>query len=65
VRAVALERLVRRSHAGHAIVRVGVLRGSAELFAHAWIEIDGRIVGDERSHVRRFTPLESFSALGE
>jgi hypothetical protein len=65
VRAIALERLVRRAHAGHAVVRVGVLKGGREFFAHAWIEIDGRVVGDEPSHVRRFTPLESFSALGE
>jgi len=65
VRAVALERLVRRARAGRAVVRVGVLKQEEQFFAHAWIEIDGRVVGDEAAHVRRFTPLDDFSALPE
>jgi len=65
VRAVALERLMWRAGAGRAVVKVGVLKGGSELLAHAWIEIDGHVVGDEPSHVRRFTPLENFSALSD
>jgi hypothetical protein len=63
VRAVALERLIRRANAGSAIVKVGVAQNAGGFFAHAWVELEGRVVGDEASFVRRFTPLEEFSAL--
>lgn len=63
VRAVALERQIRRAHAGAAVVRIGVAPVGGELLAHAWIELEGRVIGDEMSNVRRFTPLHDFSAL--
>lgn len=63
VRAVALERQIRRANAGTAVVRVGVTQAAGELLAHAWIELDGRVIGDEPAKVRRFTPLHDFSAL--
>jgi len=63
VRAVALERQIRRAHAGSAVVRIGVAPVGGELLAHAWIELDGRVIGDEMSNVRRYTPLHDFSAL--
>lgn len=63
VRAVALERMIVRSGVGTAVVRVGVLRGNDQFLAHAWIELAGRVIGDEASRVGRFTPLQDFSAL--
>lgn len=63
VRAVALESQIRRANAGPAVVRVGVAQVAGELLAHAWIELEGQVIGDEPSHVRRFTPLHDFSAL--
>ena len=63
VRAVALESQIRRANAGPAVVRVGVSQVAGELYAHAWIELEGRVIGDELSRVRRFTPLHDFSAL--
>lgn len=63
VRAVALEGQIRRANAGPAVVRVGVAQVAGELLAHAWIELEGQVIGDEPSHVRRFTPLHDFSAL--
>ena len=63
VRAVALERMIVRAGAGPAVVRVGVQRDDQQFHAHAWIELDGRVVGDEPSRIRRFTPLHDFSAL--
>ncbi|HVX39496.1 MAG TPA: lasso peptide biosynthesis B2 protein [Gemmatimonadaceae bacterium] len=63
VRAVALERLLQRRHAGPAAVRVGVHRERDRLFAHAWIELGGTVVGDDPAFVRRFVPLHDFSAL--
>lgn len=63
VRAVALERQIRNANAGTAVVRVGVAQSAGQLLAHAWIELEGRVVGDEPARVRRFTPLHDFSAL--
>lgn len=63
VRAVALERQIRGANAGPAVVRIGVRHASGGLLAHAWIELDGRVVGDELARVRRYTPLRDFSAL--
>ena len=63
VRAVALERMIVRAGVGPAVVRVGVLRGEDQFLAHAWIELEGRVIGDEPSHTARFTPLHDFSAL--
>ena len=63
VRAVALERLLQRAHAGAAAVRVGVHRERDRLLAHAWIELGGTVVGDDPAFVRRFVPLHDFSAL--
>ena len=63
VRAVALERQIKRANAGAAVVRVGVAQVAGELLAHAWIELEGQVIGDEEVRVRRFTPLQDFSAL--
>ena len=63
IRSIALERLIDRAGCGGAIVRVGVLRQGDTLLAHAWIELDDRVIGDEPAFVRRFTPLQPFSAL--
>lgn len=63
VRAVALERMIVRAGVGPAVVKVGVQRGGDQFFAHAWIELDGRVVGDEPVRIQRFTPLHDFSAL--
>lgn len=63
VRAMALERQIRRANAGAAVVRVGVTQVAGELLAHAWIELEGQVIGDEEVRVRRFTPLHDFSAL--
>lgn len=63
VRAVALERMIRRAGAGAAVVRVGVRMHGERLLAHAWIEQDGRVIGDEPDRVSLFTPLHDFTAL--
>jgi hypothetical protein len=62
VRAVALERQIQHANAGPAVVRVGVAQVAGELLAHAWIELEGQVIGDEQARVRRFTPLHDFSA---
>lgn len=63
VRAIALERLLRHTEAGAAAVRIGIRRHRTVLLAHAWIELGGRVVGDDPARVRQFIPLHDFSAL--
>lgn len=64
VRAMALERMIDKveSQSG-AVVRVGIAEERGEFLAHAWIELNGKVVGDHPSNIRRFTPLQDFSGL--
>lgn len=63
VRAVALERMLEASGVRGAVVRVGVRPAGQELLAHAWVELEGRVIGDDPTRVSRFAPLSDFSAL--
>ena len=65
VRAIALEQMIVKAGAGPAVVRVGVLTGPDRFLAHAWIEREGRVIGDEPARVAMFTPLHDFSALAQ
>ncbi|HYN77928.1 MAG TPA: lasso peptide biosynthesis B2 protein [Lamprocystis sp. (in: g-proteobacteria)] len=38
-------------------VCLGARQGPAGLLAHAWVELDGRVLNDNPSVARRFTPL--------
>lgn len=53
--------IVRRFHAegiqGGA-VRVGVARRAGAFTAHAWVEIDGEVVGDDEGTVERYASLD-------
>jgi hypothetical protein len=64
VRAIALERVTQQANVG-ATVRIGVRRRSETLLAHAWVECDGRVIGDDPARTRQFVPLHDFSALTE
>lgn len=63
VRALALEQLADREGAAGALVRVGVRYSREGFEAHAWLEVDGRVVGDTEEHVSGFSVLEDFSGL--
>ncbi len=63
VRALALEELAGREGADAAFVRVGVRRSSDGFEAHAWLEVDGHVVGDTEENVAGFVVLEDFSGL--
>lgn len=63
VRALALEDLARREGADAALVRVGVRRDETGFEAHAWLEIDGNVVGDTVDNVKSFIVLDDFSGL--
>lgn len=45
-------------------LRIGVRKDDGSLRAHAWVELDGQIVGDSGAHVARFTALAGPHALG-
>jgi hypothetical protein len=42
-------------------MRVGVARQNGAFVAHAWIELDGRVIGDDALAVQMYTPLEGLS----
>lgn len=73
VRSLALADLLGRHGVKGAEIRIGVRQPSAEtaapqatsgaLEAHAWVELDGTILGDDPRQARRFTPLGGVRAV--
>jgi hypothetical protein len=57
VRAIALERWLRRRGIEAGRVRVGVRWQGGAFSAHAWVELNEQVLGDAEWHVRAFTPL--------
>lgn len=61
VRALALQRMLRRRGYPDSSVRVGVRRrsggGEGALLAHAWVEYRGAVLADEEWRVRQFAEL--------
>ncbi|HEU4630083.1 MAG TPA: lasso peptide biosynthesis B2 protein [Gemmatimonadaceae bacterium] len=57
VRSLALAELLARQGVPGPLIRVGVRRTAGVLDAHAWIELDGRVIGDDPRRTRAFTPL--------
>lgn len=64
VRSLALQRMLHRAHVSGGVVRIGVRRKGEKLEAHAWIELDGEVVGERPEHAATFTPLHDFTAMG-
>jgi len=56
VRSMALERMLRRHGFEGGEIHIGVRLEEGDLKAHAWVEWDGRILGDDPRHVRTFVP---------
>ena len=54
VRAVALHRLLERHGIRGSRIRIGVRMRNGRFGAHAWVEYDGRVVGDSTAHVASF-----------
>jgi hypothetical protein len=63
VQSIALQRMLSRHGIAGARVRFGVRRGPDSFDSHAWVEWNGRVVGDDPRHVRKFTPLDDLSFL--
>jgi transglutaminase superfamily protein len=45
-------------------LRIGVRKDDGTLRAHAWVEIDGEVVGESAAHVAKFTPLTGLRPAG-
>lgn len=59
VRSLALQRMLRRRGVNTSELKFGFRVRDGALEAHAWIELEGMVVGDSRSYVSRFTPATS------
>lgn len=64
VRAVALNRMLRKRGIGGGQVRVGVRMRDGTFAAHAWVELDDLILGDEEWHVSTFTTVTDLTPAG-
>ncbi len=62
-RSLALHRMLERHRVPGSVIRVGVRRDGSSLEAHAWVEIDGEIIGDDPSHVHRYQRVDDLSVL--
>lgn len=60
-RALVLQNLL-RAQGGSADLRIGVRRHGSAIEAHAWVEQEGRPVGESRDHFS-FLPLELIDAV--
>jgi hypothetical protein len=57
VRSVAIQRLFEAHGIDGSIIRIGVRHREGRFEAHAWVELDGRVLGDDDNGVRSFTRL--------
>ena len=63
VRAIALRRTLDADGIRGAIIRVGVKQSEEGMVAHAWVELDGDVIGDSVAHVREYSPLNELSVV--
>lgn len=63
VQAIAIQRLLTADGIQGAIIRVGVKQADEGMEAHAWVELEGDVIGDSLAHVREFAPLNELSVL--
>ena len=58
VRAIALQRMLEGRKIVGSVVRIGVRRDQAgTINAHAWVELNGLVLGDRTDHTATFAPL--------
>lgn len=63
VQAIAIQRLLAADGIQGAIIKVGVKQAEEGMEAHAWVELEGDVIGDTLAHVREFAPLNELSVL--
>ena len=57
VRSVAIQRMLAKHGLDAGQIRIGVRWNDDGFLAHAWVEQDGKILGDRKRHVRTFEPV--------
>ncbi|BCX87755.1 hypothetical protein MIN45_P0122 [Methylomarinovum tepidoasis] len=57
-RSIALHHFLKR-HGHPAVLRIGVRKEKKGIKAHAWVEVDGRIVDDDPLNTQRYQPLRT------
>ena len=57
VRAVATNRMLKRHGIFGGRIRVGVRPEHEGIIAHAWVEHDGRVIGDTQANVDRYVVM--------
>ena len=63
VRSLAICRLLRREGIEGGRIRVGVALREGKFVAHAWVEHDGVVIGDEDSLVRRYEAMDGLQVV--
>jgi hypothetical protein len=63
VRSVAICRLLRAAGISGGRIRVGVAMRETGFVAHAWVEYDGAVIGDEDSVIERYGMLDNLQVV--
>ncbi len=63
VRTIALRRMLVADGIRGAVIRVGVKQSEEGMMAHAWVELNGDVIGDSLAHVREYAPLTELSVV--
>lgn len=61
VRSIALHALLEKENVTGSRIRVGVRMNGPRFEAHAWVELTGRIIGEDSTYVQKFTPLSDLT----
>ncbi|HEX7089118.1 MAG TPA: lasso peptide biosynthesis B2 protein [Longimicrobiales bacterium] len=64
VRSMAIQRMLRRRGITSANLNIGVRTRGGAFEAHAWVELDGVVIGDSREHVQTFTRVMDLRVVG-
>lgn len=57
VRSMAIQRMLRRRGIVRGSLHIGARTVDGAFQAHAWVELDGAVIGDSLQHVRTFTKV--------
>lgn len=63
VRSLALRQLLRERGFDGAEIRFGVRMQGDEFHAHAWVELDGTVLGDDPRHVGTFRTVPDLEVI--
>lgn len=63
IRSLAIQRMYRARGLETGQIKIGVALDGKAFLAHAWVEVDGRVMGDTVAHVSRFTPVTDMTAV--